>query len=227
MNTDIKKSIKECNAGDAQACSHVAFYYSTNNENHPDDKKAFKYYKKACELGYTYDYFILASLYQHGRGTEQNNKKAIECHRKACGDGNPTSCFFLADCCLNGKEDDGNRYGSDDLCPSNANYYYQRSCNLGNNASCTIYHERLADEAIQTMDKFRVVESMSYIGDSVFSIEHQHPSTSDWISSSQDTYTTKEKCKIAIEKHIKTYLSGYRKVVDTSDYDYRHLIKLR
>lgn len=77
-----------------------ASYYDLGNiySREVSDEKAFEYYMKAAELGYTPAYFVVAAAYLNGKGVERDFDKAFEWFQKAAGSGDASAKLKLAEC---------------------------------------------------------------------------------------------------------------------------------
>lgn len=61
-----------------------------------DLKKAFKFYKKACDGGHALSCFGLGGFYHEGKAVAKDDKKAIEFFKKACDMGYESGCTMAA-----------------------------------------------------------------------------------------------------------------------------------
>jgi len=73
---------KSCDQGNADGMYNAGRLYD-NAKNKDSDRYAFKYYKKASELGHTKAENAIACCYFNGIGTEQNCSIAVEYFRRA------------------------------------------------------------------------------------------------------------------------------------------------
>ena len=103
-NSDIKKLLQEGEKGNAEAYYTIGFMYyrgfekkSLNLLNADFETKiiqsyeeAFKYFKKASEMGYSKASYVIAYLYYYGKGVIQNQEVANMYYKKAF-DQNKTS----------------------------------------------------------------------------------------------------------------------------------------
>ncbi|CAB4441454.1 unnamed protein product [Rhizophagus irregularis] len=65
-------------------------------------EKAFYWYQKAAENGFTNAMYYLAICYDNGEGTEKNLEKAFYWYQKAAENGDKEAMFNLAICYKNG-----------------------------------------------------------------------------------------------------------------------------
>ena len=111
-----------CKEGNSTACFKIGESYRILDRN---NKKALKYYVKACELGYmtacTNGGIILA---MKGTPYSKDFKQARKMFDKACEAGEDPACFNLGT--LNYKE--GRQ--------SKAIKYYKKACGMGNQGGC-------------------------------------------------------------------------------------------
>ena len=111
-----------CKEGNSTACFKIGERYRTLDR---DNKKALKYYVKACDAGYmtgcTNGGVILA---MRGTPYSKDFKQARKMFDKACEAGEDQSCFNMGT--LNYKE--GRQ--------SKAIKYYKKACGMGNQAGC-------------------------------------------------------------------------------------------
>ena len=61
-----------------------------------DLKKAFKFYKKACDGGHALSCFGLGGFYHEGKAVAKDDKKAIEFFERACDTGYESGCTMAA-----------------------------------------------------------------------------------------------------------------------------------
>ena len=87
---------------DAEAQSHVGYYYFKGLGVPKDNVKAAEWHKKAAELGNSNAMFNLALCYYNGDGVPQNAETAIEWYKKAAELGNSNAMYNLALCYYNG-----------------------------------------------------------------------------------------------------------------------------
>lgn len=82
--------------------------------------EAFRYFKKASDMGNVPSTCMLGTCYEMGRGTEQNMEAALDCYEKASDKGSVLATLKLGDFC---------RHGIDELIPKDieraADYYIQ------------------------------------------------------------------------------------------------------
>ena len=89
-NKKIKKSVvleleKEAEEGDLDAQFCLGNYYFISDkgrDNEENNKKAFKWYKKAAENGLSEAQYNLANFYMNGLGTEESRDDAFEWYKK-------------------------------------------------------------------------------------------------------------------------------------------------
>ena len=79
----------------AQGCFYSGQAYTRGTIVKKDIKKAFDFFSKSCELGYTDGCMTVGSSYFYGRDVEKDFSKAREMFIKSCEQGNPTGCFLL------------------------------------------------------------------------------------------------------------------------------------
>ncbi len=140
-NSDIKKLLQEGEKGNAEAYYTIGFMYyrgfekkSLNLLNADFETKtiqsyeeAFKYFKKASEMGYSKASYVIAYLYYYGEGVTQNQEVANMYYKKAfdqnksslakdsnnidinelkqkANDEDPEAMYLLGKCYYNGDE---------------------------------------------------------------------------------------------------------------------------
>jgi TPR repeat protein len=92
-----KQHREGCARGDLSACHAAALdaYYSPSSPE--TDRRAFDYFKKACDGGYAASCNGLGLLHHEGRGVTQNDAEAVRLYYLSCLDGSSTGCEHLAD----------------------------------------------------------------------------------------------------------------------------------
>lgn len=85
---------KACNAGYADGCLTVGYFYEDGELGKPDLLKAKKFYEKACNLGNADGCSGLGRFYQKGLVVKKSIKKAKTFYAKACNLGNEAACDY-------------------------------------------------------------------------------------------------------------------------------------
>jgi len=176
-----------------------------------DLKKAFKFYKKACDGGHALSCFGLGGFYHEGKAVAKDDKKAIEFFKKACDMGYESGCTMaavmdgdnadLAKAYAQHKKDCDSKddifacglfalfmEGKDN---NEAAKYYKKACELGKNSS---------DPALQNSPRFndavklycsrpaeleaKILKSMEYIARMEIAEEYRISCDSEgnWVS---------------------------------------------
>lgn len=93
-----------------------------------DFKKAFKFYKKACDGGHALSCFGLGGFYHEGKAVAKDDKKAIEFFERACDTGYESGCTMAA--IMRGDATD----------ITNASAQYKKDCdNKGDIFACGVF----------------------------------------------------------------------------------------
>ena len=92
---------KQAEEGDVESQFCLGNYYfilDKEGDNEENNKKAFKWYKKAAENGLSEAQYNLANFYMNGLGTDESQEKAFEWYKKAAEQGHIESNLCLAIC---------------------------------------------------------------------------------------------------------------------------------
>lgn len=124
-SSDIKQLEKECNNGvSVVPCDIVADAYLYAQGVEPDDQKALKFFKKACDGGLYNACFKLGAMHEEALGTKADMKTAMKFYELSCegefGDG----CLALAE--IYSKENDSKK----------ALPHYEKACEFGSWRAC-------------------------------------------------------------------------------------------
>ena len=124
---------KACNNKITNGCFNYALAYLRGDGVKKDDKKAFKYLKKACHADSpdTDSCATISELYANGRGVKKDDKQAFKYAKKACYMGSAVACDNTGVYYSKGigvKED----YKS-------MKKYFKKACTLGRKMGCEHY----------------------------------------------------------------------------------------
>ncbi len=126
----IEKKIEE-RLKTGEGYYNLGLYY---NELGMDHKKAIKYYKKACDLGYGKGCYSLGEIYYYGpeasKGIKYYIKEGIKYYKKACNLGDKKGCYWLGNLYYSGYRD----IVSKDY--KKVIKYYKKACDLGYKKGC-------------------------------------------------------------------------------------------
>jgi uncharacterized protein len=120
---------KDCDGGDADACSELGLGYS-EWAGHPDPGRAAKFQREGCDGADANACLYIGSDYQNGDGgLRKNYDQAVEFYKKACDDGRSEACAFL-----------GFAYERDKMGlpkdPGRAAEFLKKGCDGGDGPSC-------------------------------------------------------------------------------------------
>jgi len=79
----------------AQGCFYSGQAYAKGTIVTKDINKAFDFFSKSCDLGYTSGCMIVGSSYYYGRDVKKDYNKAQEMFQTACKQGDANGCFLL------------------------------------------------------------------------------------------------------------------------------------
>jgi TPR repeat protein len=146
---DEATCIAKCDGGSAAACEAAGSCYMWGLRTElepifpPDAEKAFRYSKRACELGRAMACGNLGELYRGGLGTPQNETlaedayaRALASHRADCNAGKAGACYLLSNAYASGKG-----VPKDD---AQARLFLERACSLGHGFACAFVSIRVA-----------------------------------------------------------------------------------
>jgi len=119
---------KECNQGDAAACTMLGILYAKGDGVAKDIQRAIELYRKACDAGDAWGCSNLAFKYKNGNGLEKDMKQAATLFEKACLAGNGQSCNEAGRL-----YERGNGVTKDQR---RAVYFYEKGCRQENWDSC-------------------------------------------------------------------------------------------
>ncbi|MCD6490333.1 MAG: sel1 repeat family protein [Thermodesulfobacterium sp.] len=92
----IEKYEERCKGfNDGKACYKVGRAWFYGKTGRVDYKRAFKYLKMSCELGYGGGCYLLGVMYKKGYGMEKNEDKALELYKKGCDLGYKDACKYV------------------------------------------------------------------------------------------------------------------------------------
>lgn len=93
FGNDVVKQQKACDNGDAVSCYTLANMYNKGEGVKKSHKKAFFFYKRACEIDkYGEACYNLAHLYIKGRGIKEDKAMAKEYYGQACDNEYEAGC---------------------------------------------------------------------------------------------------------------------------------------
>ena len=128
----IENSEKACQAHNAEQCFRLGMAYSGTvyAAVSKNEKKAYQYYKKACDKGHTKACTALSKVYMTGQGVKVDYQKAKQLAEKACDDGDDLACSNLGFLYKDGKGVSQDTQKAKEL--------YQKSChqNKKNAVAC-------------------------------------------------------------------------------------------
>ena len=78
-----------------RGCYYSGQAYEKGTIVKKDITKAFSFYDKSCELGFTDGCMTIGSSYFYGRNVKKDFNKAREMFITSCEQGSPTGCFLL------------------------------------------------------------------------------------------------------------------------------------
>ncbi len=119
---------KECNQGDADACTMLGILYAKGDGVAKDIQRAIELYRKACDAGDAWGCNNLAFKYKNGNGLKKDMKQAANLFEKACLAGNGPSCNQAGRL-----YERGNGVTKDQR---RAVYFYEKGCRQENWDSC-------------------------------------------------------------------------------------------
>jgi uncharacterized protein len=129
---------KSCNeTKTAQGCYYSAQAYGKGTVVPKDNTKAFDYYQKSCDFGYTDGCMVVGSAYYYGRGVQQDYVKAEKILAQACDEGDTNGCFLVASI-----YDLGQGVTRD---TTKALSYYTKACDYGSKKGCEYKQQMLAN----------------------------------------------------------------------------------
>lgn len=94
---ETKDYIAAAAAGSIEAINEVGDCYFIGFEIEEDEEKAFKYYKKASDLGLSLATFNLAECYENGYGVAQDYEKAFDYYSLAVEQGSTKAALYLGE----------------------------------------------------------------------------------------------------------------------------------
>ena len=99
----FNKLLTQAKAGDLQSQYDLSIIYmfdtysiNENIDEAPDYKSAFSWLSKSAEKNYSKSQYMLANLYELGKGTKKDYNKAIFWYKKAVDNGNKDAICPLA-----------------------------------------------------------------------------------------------------------------------------------
>lgn len=92
---EIKNMKNACDAGNAEACTHLGLLYQIGQDLNQSYEKAKMYYGKACDMNHSEGCMLLGDLYYYAQGVEQNNTKAKLYYDKSCKLNDQKGCSNL------------------------------------------------------------------------------------------------------------------------------------
>ncbi len=126
MPTHLVKAKNGCEAGKKSDCIRLSIVLYQKK----DFKGAFKYSKKACDLGSADGCSKVGFHYLDGMGVDKNFKKASEYFKKACQLDESRGCYNLARLYDEGKGVEKNKIKAKQL--------YEKACKLRNRWACQV-----------------------------------------------------------------------------------------
>ena len=84
----FEETLSKAKDGDTDAMLLLGTMYATGEGVIQDYKEAFKWFRKAAELGYVKAMYRLGGMYANGRGVIEDDKEAVKWYRKAAELGN-------------------------------------------------------------------------------------------------------------------------------------------
>jgi len=124
----------------AQGCFYAGQAYAKGTVVKKDMMKAFDFFDKSCELGYTDGCMFVGSAYFYGQDVKQDYTKAKEMLAKACQLGDNNGCFLLGS-----MYDLGKGVKRDQ---SEAKKRYSEACKYGSKMGCK-YEKELTQIGIK------------------------------------------------------------------------------
>ena len=124
----------------AQGCFFSGQAYAKGSIVEKDLKKAFDFFSKSCDLGYTDGCMVVGSDYYYGREVKKDYVKAREIFSKACEQGDANGCFLL-----------GSVYDLGQGVPRNiekAKKLYSEACDYGSEMACK-YTKQLSHDGVK------------------------------------------------------------------------------
>ena len=79
----------------AQGCFYSAQAYAKGTVVSKDMAKAFDFFTKSCDIGYTAGCMVVGSSYYYGRNIKKDYLKAQSLFSTACTQGDANGCFLL------------------------------------------------------------------------------------------------------------------------------------
>lgn len=116
-----------CEDKNGQSCAKLGFLYSEGDAFVTKDSiKAFAYFSKGCENGYSDGCFMQASAYEEGSGTARNVSKALTIYKDVCETVADGASCYNAGVILNGA------YEEIPMNETEALKYFTIGCEKGN-----------------------------------------------------------------------------------------------
>lgn len=112
----------------AQGCYFSGQAYAKGTVVKKDVQKAFDFFNKSCDLGFTDGCMIVGSSYYYGQDVEKDYMKAREIFSTACEQGDANGCFLLGSV-----YDLGHGVKRD---VEMANEMYSQACEYGSDMGC-------------------------------------------------------------------------------------------
>ena len=99
--------LEACENKDGKSCTSLGFLHANGDTVVPKDpEKAFGFFSKGCENGYSDGCFMQASAYEEGSGIAQNLPKALSIYKHICESKADGASCYNAGLMLNGLYDD-------------------------------------------------------------------------------------------------------------------------
>ena len=119
----------------AQGCYYSAQAYAKGTVVSKDMDKAFDFYTKSCDIGYTAGCMVVGSSYYYGRSVKKDYNKAEALFQTACTLGDANGCFLLGS-----MYDLGQGIKRD---VKQAKEFYTKACDYGSKMACKYKQQML------------------------------------------------------------------------------------
>lgn len=113
---------------DAAAIYKEALKYHNGNGVQKDEKRAFRLFKEAGEMGHASAQVFVGYMYSTGKGVKQDYHRAVELYKQACDGGNARGCGNLGWMLYQGRG-----MGADQV---RGRKLMEKACKMGNQWSC-------------------------------------------------------------------------------------------